>query len=289
MKRRTDRAIAISAVVAVAVVPTAVLMVVKVGGDSAKDAGSMPPAAVMAQQDQTNPNGAASGTVSPGATAPGTSPGRPAGPGAPAAGNGAVPHGLPTAPPQPGPSLHAFTRKTEMKVKIGEGGDYKHAVETASFTLWPKFAMSATGVTKTVLNGEASEITQKVVVSGNVLKGFDGAKWTQSTLSAAQLGQLQNGSDPRQFTYMIGTLPGTTASEPDASGRTHFAAQALMSSVYALLPQDAATQIRPVIPDSTGCGIDLWVDSSARPTTIKLSSQAPAAVLDGTMSFGSYR
>ncbi|QKW39348.1 hypothetical protein HUT06_39345 [Actinomadura sp. NAK00032] len=290
MKRRTDRAIAISAVVAVAVVPTAVLMVVKVGGDSAKDAGSMPPAAVMARQDQTNPNGAASGTVSPGATAPPkTGAGRSPAPGAPASGNGAVPHGLPTAPPQPGPSLHSFTRKTEMKVALGEGGDYKHAVETASFTLWPKFAMSATGVTKTVLDGEASKITQKVIVSGNVLKGFDGAKWTQSTLSAAQLSELQNGSDPRQFTFMIGTLPGTTASEPDASGRTRFAAQALMSSVYALLPQDAAALLRPVLPDSTGCGIDLWADSSARPTTIRLAAQAPGAALDGTMSFGSYR
>ncbi|MEU8340462.1 hypothetical protein AB0C74_02095 [Spirillospora sp. NPDC048832] len=288
MKRRTDRAIAISAVVAVAVVPTAVLMVVKVGGESAKDAGSMPPAAVMAQQNETNPNGAAAGTVSPGASAPSTGQGKTRGPGAPAAGNGAVPHGLPTAPPQPGPSLHSFTRKTEMKVALGEG-DYKHAVETATFTLWPKFAMSATGVTKTVLDGEASKITQKVVVSGNVLKGFDGAKWTQSTLSAAQLGQLQNGSDPRQFTFMIGTLPGTTASEPDASGRTRFAAQALMSSVYALLPQETTALLRPVIPDSTGCGIDLWADSSARPTTIKLTAKAPAAVLDGTMSFGSYR
>jgi hypothetical protein len=35
VKRRTDRAIAIAAVTAVAVVPTAILMVVKVGGDSA--------------------------------------------------------------------------------------------------------------------------------------------------------------------------------------------------------------------------------------------------------------
>jgi len=216
-------------------------------------------------------------------------PGAPAGatPGPAAPGDAA--HGLPTAPPQPGPSLHSFTRKTEMKVTFGESGDYQHAVETATFTLWPKFAMSATGVTKTSEGGELSEITQKVIVSGNVLKGYDGEKWTQSTLSAAQLGALQYNSDPRQFTFMIGTLPGMTASGPDASGKTHFTAQTLMSNVYALLPQDTATRFRDSIPDSTGCGLDLWADSKGRPTSIQLNAQAPGATLDGTMSFGSYR
>jgi hypothetical protein len=290
VKRRTDRAIAISAVTAVAVVPTAILMVVKVGGDSQKDAGSMPPAAAMAQQDRTNPNGSASGTVTPGtsaAPAPGT--GTAPGAGAPGTGNGGGAHGLPTAPPQPGPSLHSFTRKTDMKVTIGANGDYQHAVETASFTLWPKFAMSATGVTTTQQDGEQSKVTQKVVVSGNVLKGFDGEKWTKSTLTAAQLGKLQNDSDPRQFTFMIGTLPGMTASEPDASGKTQFSAQALMGSVYALLPQDAATRFRSWIPDSTGCGLDLWADSKARPTSIQLNAQAPGAAFNGSMTFASYR
>ncbi|MFA1549197.1 hypothetical protein [Actinomadura chokoriensis] len=288
MKRRTDRAIAISAVTAVAVVPTAILMVVKVGGGSAKDAGSLPPAAAMAQQDRTNPNGSAAGAVTPGGPAtPGA--GKTPGSGAPGTGNGGGAHGLPTAPPQPGPSLHSFTRKTDMKVAIGQDGDFEHAVETASFTLWPKFAMSATGVTQTKRNGELSKITQKVIVSGNTLKGFDGEKWTQATLSDAQLGDLRNDSDPRQFTFMIGTLPGMTASGPDASGRTQFTAQALMGGVYALLPQDAATRLRPLIPDSAGCGLDLWADSKARPTSIRLSAQGSGAVLSGSMTFGSYR
>ncbi|GAA1888205.1 hypothetical protein [Actinomadura bangladeshensis] len=287
MKRRTDRAIAIAAVTAVAVVPTAILMVVKVGGDSAKDAGSMPPAAAMAQQDRTGANGAAAGTVAPSA-APGAPGGATPVPGAPAGGNPGA-HGLPTAPPQPGPNLHSFTRRTEMKVTLGSNGDYQHAVETASFTLWPKFAMSATGVTQTSEGGELNKITQKVIVSGNVLKGYDGAKWTQSTLSAAQLGALQNDSDPRQFTFMIGTLPGMTASGPDTSGKTHFTAQTLMSGVYSLLPQDAATRFRASIPDSTGCGLDLWADSQGRPTSIQMNAQAPGATLDGTMSFASYR
>ncbi|MES9539034.1 hypothetical protein AB0C21_32850 [Spirillospora sp. NPDC049024] len=291
MKRRTDRAIAISAVTAVAVVPTAILMVVKTGGDSPKDAGALPPSAAMAQRDPANPNGAASATVTPGATpgAPGAGNGAGARPGTPGSGNGGAAHGLPTAPPQPGPSLHSFTRKTDMKVTVGPDGDYQHATETASFTLWPKFAMSATGVTQTMKGGVLSKVTQKVIVQGSTLKGYDGQKWTQSTLTQAQLGKLQNESDPRQFTFMIGTLPGMTAGEPDAAGLTRFTAQGLMGGVYPLLPQDAAAAFRKWIPDDTGCGIDMLADSQARPTTISLGAQGPGAGFAGSMTFGSYR
>ena len=290
VKRRTDRAIAISAVTAVAVVPTAILMVVKIGGDSPKDAGALPPSAAMAQRDPANPNGAAAATVSPGTPgAPGSAPGASARPGTRAPGNGGAAHGLPTAPPQPGPSLHSFTRKTDMKVTVGPNGDYQHATETATFTLWPTFAMSATGVTQTMKGGELSKVTQKVIVQGSTLKGYDGQKWTRSTLTAAQLGRLQNDSDPRQFTFMIGTLPGMTAGQPDAAGLTRFTAQALMGGVYALLPQDAATAFRKWVPDDTGCGLDLLADSEARPTTISLGAQAPGAGFAGSMTFGSYR
>ncbi|TDC63197.1 hypothetical protein E1200_23100 [Actinomadura sp. GC306] len=291
MKRRTDRAIAISAVTAVAVVPTAIVMVVQVGGDSGRDGGASPASAAMSQQDPANPNGTATGLVTPGAAAPqGSGPAGPNGaPGAPGTPGGGAFANLPTAPPQPGPSLNAFTRKTDVKVSIGDGGDYKHATETATFTLWPKFAMNATGVTQTMQGGELTKITQKVVVSGTTLKGFDGEKWTQSTLTPAQLGNLQNQSDPRQFTFMIGTLPGATASEPDETGKTRFTAQARMGNVYSLLPQDAAAAIRQLIPQDTGCGLDLLADSKSRPTSIGLNAQAPAATFTGTMTFSSYR
>lgn len=244
----------------------------------------------MAQRDPANPNGAAAATVSPGTPgAPGSAPGASARPGTRAPGNGGAAHGLPTAPPQPGPSLHSFTRKTDLKVTVGPNGDYQHATETATFTLWPTFAMSATGVTQTMKGGELSKVTQKVIVQGSTLKGYDGQKWTRSTLTAAQLGKLQNDSDPRQFTFMIGTLPGMTAGEPDAAGRTRFTAQALMGGVYALLPQDAATAFRKWVPDDTGCGLDLLADSEARPTAISLGAQAPGAGFAGSMTFGSYR
>ncbi|GAA0549013.1 hypothetical protein GCM10009546_08750 [Actinomadura livida] len=267
------------------------MMAVQVGGNSAGDGGASPASAAMSRQDPANPNGTATGLVTPGApAAPGSNPaGTGNAPGTPGTPGGGAFANLPTAPPQPGPSLHAFTRKTEVKVSIGANGDYKHAAETASFTLYPKFAMNATGVTQTMQGGELTKITQKVIVSGQTLKGFDGEKWTQSTLTAAQLNTLQTQSDPRQFTFMIGTLPGTTASEPDDSGRTQFTAQARMGSVYSLLPQEAAAAIRDLIPQDTGCGLDLWADSKSRPTSIGLSAQAPGAAFTGSMTFNAYR
>ncbi|TDC57248.1 hypothetical protein E1281_05590 [Actinomadura sp. KC345] len=295
MKRRTDRAIAISAVTAVAVVPTAVLMVVKVGGGSTED-GSVPASAAMAQQDPANPNGTATGIVTPGATtAPGAGGGGTGGtadgsgaPGNRAAGGSGL-ESLPTAPPRPGPSLHAFTRKTDVKVTLGSDGDYRHATETATFTLWPEFSLNATGVTSTMQDGELSKVTEKVIISGGTLKGFDGEKWTRSKLSAKQLATLQNGSDPRQFTFLIGTLPGVTASEPDANGRTRFTARASMGNLFPLLPQDVAAAIRTWIPAETGCGLDLWADSKARPTWIGLNAQAAGTVVKGSMTFDAYR
>lgn len=298
VKRRTDRIIAASAVAAVAVVPTAVLMVVKTGVMSPKDSGDLPPSAQMAQRDPANPNSAASGAVSPsGSAAPGSGTGAGAGaasgsgagagtPGSPATGSG----GTSSNPsPKPGPELKSFVRKTDVKVTYGTGGDYKQASETATFTLWPKFAMKAVGVTKTMKDGTLSQITQKVIVSGSTMSGFDGQKWTKSKLSDAQLSKLQTGSDPRQFTYLIRSVPGNVVTGPDANGRTHYLAQALMSSVYGLLPTETADDIRKAVPGNTGVSLDLWSGKNDRPSSIGLDATAPDGRFDGTMTFGSYR
>ena len=135
MKRRTDRAIAIAAVTAVAVVPTAIVMAVQVGGGSEGDRGSSPASAAMAQGDPADPNGTATGVVTPGASAaPGA--GRAHRARAPVPGRLAGPREAPspTCPRRRrsrGRNLHAFTRKTDVKVTIGSDGDYKHATETA--------------------------------------------------------------------------------------------------------------------------------------------------------------
>ncbi|MBE1531584.1 hypothetical protein [Actinomadura algeriensis] len=307
MKRRTDRIIAISALGAVAVVPTVVLAAVKTGGGSGPDAGTMPPAAAMADREAAG-EGPGTGTLSPsGGAVPGTGSGSGAAPGSgggAGASGGAATGGtngtggggseaakavLPDEQPKPSPDLRAFVRKTDVKLTFGTGGDYTHATETAQFTLYPKFALNATGVTTTMKDGELSKVTEKVVVQDGVMKGYDGQEWTQSKLTQAQLTQLQTQSDPRQFTYLMASLPNLFAEGPDAQGRLHFLADSAMGDLYGLLPQDAAQQIGRVIPGDTGVGLDLWANAKARPTWIGLKAQAPAAALDGSMTFGSYR
>ncbi|MFB4301605.1 hypothetical protein [Actinomadura sp. NTSP31] len=290
MKRRTDRIIAVSAVAAVAVVPTAILMAVKTGVMSQTDSGALPPSAQMAQADPANPNSATAGAVTPSASAvPGSGTGAGAGAGTPGAGT-AGPGGTAANPsPKPGPELRSFVRKTDVKVAIGTGGDYKQASETAQITLWPAFAMKAVGVTQTMKDGTLSKITQKVIVSGSTLSGFDGQKWTKSKLSPAQLAKLRAGSDPRQFTYVIRQVPGNVVTGPDANGRSHYLAQALMGDVYGLLPKDAATDVRAVVPATAGVSLDLWSGKQDRPSTIGLVAKAPDGEFAGSMAFGSYR
>jgi hypothetical protein len=290
VKRRTDRIIAVSAVTAVAVVPTAILMAVKTGVMSSKDSGALPPSAQMAQADPANPNNATSGAVAPSASgAPGSGTGTGGGAGAPG-GRTAGPGGAAANPsPKPGPELRSFVRKTSVKLTIGTGGDYKQASETAMISLWPSFSMNAVGVTQTMKDGTLSKVTQKVIVSGSTLSGFDGEKWTKSKLSAAQLEKLRTGSDPRQFTYIIRGVPGNVVTGPDANGRTHYLAQALMGSVYGLLPKETADAVRKVVPDDVGISLDLWSGKQDRPATIGLSATAPDGTFAGSMTFGSYR
>jgi hypothetical protein len=291
VKRRTDRIIAVSAVTAVAVVPTAILMAVKTGVMASKDSGDLPPSAQMAQADPANPNSAATGAVTPSASGvPGSGTGTGGGAGAGTPGGTAGTGGTAANPsPKPGPELKSFVRRTSVKVTFGTGGDYKQASETATIKLWPAFSMNAVGVTRTVKDGTLSEITQKVIVSGATLSGFDGEKWTKSGLSAAQLEKLRTGSDPRQFTYIIRGVPGNVVTGPDAGGRTHYLAQALMGGVYGLLPKESADEVRKVIPDDVGVSLDLWSGRQDRPATIGMSAKAPDGTFDGSMTFGSYR
>ncbi|WP_030173319.1 hypothetical protein [Spirillospora albida] len=286
MKRRTDRVIAISAIAAVAVVPTVSLVAIKTDVAALVGAGDAPPAAAP-QQDPSarNPNSAEGQAAAPAGSAsplPGT-PGAavPNGPGTP---------GTNTAKkPVPGPELRSFTRLTDVKLTTGEGGDYQHQSETATIRVWPSFAMTATGVRETMEAGTLTKITQKVIVSGSTMKSYDGAKWTRSTLTRAQLSKLQNESDPRQFTHLIRSVPGMTATGPDKDGRTHYLANGLMGNVYPFMPEEAADEISQVIPTNAGVTLDLWADAGSRPSRIGFASEAPGGKFTGSMTFRSYR
>ncbi len=265
---------------AVAVVPTAIVMGVKIGHSSPKGDGALEPSAAMVRQDPVGQGDAAdsaapktSGSAQPGA----------------GSGNGAGNRsGGASRKPVPGPALRSFTRVTDVKLS-GGSRNYQWLTETATFRTWPTFAMSAVGHRQIMKDGVLTKVTQKVVVSGSTLSGYDGEKWTKSKLTSKQLATLRNGSDPRQLTYVIRSVPGVTATGPNASGSSHYLAQAVLGAVYTLLPKDVASRARAVLPDSTAVGLDLWADAkSGRPSWVGLNAAVPGTNLTGSMTFSSY-
>lgn len=176
-----------------------------------------------------------------------------------------------------------------MKLSGAANGDYEHATETTTFTLSPSFSMNAVGQRRTMKDGKLTTLTQKVIISGGTLKAFDGKSWESSKLSSAQLQNLREGSDPRQLTWLVRSVPGMAKTGPDKFGSTHFVAKALMGDLYGRLPKDVAAETRKVMPDGTAVGLDLWSDGNERPTWIGLNAAAPGANFNGSMTFKSYR
>ncbi|GAA3964853.1 hypothetical protein GCM10023085_54220 [Actinomadura viridis] len=293
MDRRTDRAIAIGAITAVAVVPTAILVAVKTGAAAPKEPGAMPPAAAAAQRDpagtekrspSASPAPASSaGSASPAGGRGGTAPGRKAGTG------GKDGTAAPGEPPAEAPKVTSFVRRTDVRLSGASNGDYEHQKETATYTLAPRFALNATGVRETMKDGRLTRVTQKVIVKGRTLSGYDGKSWTHSTLTAAQVDRLRTSSDPRQLTYLLRALPGMTRTGPDRLGSTHYLASARLGDLYRVLPEDVAARAREVLPDATRVALDLWADGADRPSWIGLNGSAPGTMLAGSMTFRSYR
>jgi len=279
--RRTDRAIAISAITAVVVVPTAILVAVKTGAASPKPAGEVPSAAAAAQGDAVKP---VSKSPTPTPSVAGAKPsGGPGHPTQPPGKRG------PRKPPAGAPKIRSFVRVTDVKLSGNPNGDYQHLTETAHLTLSPGFALSATGVRQNMVEGKLTTITQKVIVSGRTMRSYDGKRWTSSKLTSGQLSKLRTDSDPRQFTWLIGTVPGIVKKGPDKFGSTHFTAKLVLGDVYGMLPENVAAEGRKVLPDSTGVGVDLWADKIDRPSWIGLNAQAPGTQFGGSMTFRSYR
>ncbi|XVQ11999.1 hypothetical protein ACQP1W_05300 [Spirillospora sp. CA-255316] len=297
---------AVSAVAAAGVVFAAVVAVRAVAG-GAGDSGTMPSATAVAQRDRVAqahsspaapPSPAGSSTAAGGArggtgdgsgdggTAPGSG-GDGNGGGDRGAGSGAA--ALPSTPPPGAPTISSYVRVTEVRLSGASNGDYEHQRETAAFTLAPRFALEATGVRTSMRSGRVTTVTQKVIVKGDVLYGYDGEEWTRSTLTSAQLTRLRTGSDPRQFTYLLRELPGMTRTGPDGGGVTRYLARAVLDDLYVLLPREVAAHLRKLMPAGTGIALDLRADRADRPSRIGVTTSVPGARFTGSMGFRSYR
>ncbi|GAA4076740.1 hypothetical protein [Actinomadura miaoliensis] len=295
MDRRADHLVVMAVVTAAAVVPAAIVAVVKAGPEESRDTPRTPVAAVQnapapapeaagasrsplpENAPKAAPTGGTSATASstPGRTSRGSATDTPAG----RASSARTP-------------LRSYVRVTEVRLSGAANGDYEHATETARFTVAPRFALDATGVRTSVRGGEKTTVTQKAIVKGRTLSGFDGTGWRQRTLTDAQLARLRTGSDPREFTGLVRSLPGVGRSAPDRFGSVRYTAGVSIGDLLSLLPEaeaGPAGRALRAVPPGIGVSLDMWVDADGRPTWIGLGAAVPGGRFAGSMAFRSYR
>ncbi|MEW2355256.1 hypothetical protein [Spirillospora sp. NPDC029432] len=298
MRLGTDRPLVIAT--AVTVVPLAALVVVKASlGSSPEEDPARPPANVAAQQ-QTRPGGGVPDATPAGTTSPvpgggknGTAAAGGNGNGGGAASAGGQKGGggtaeLPALPPGT-PRLKSFVRVTEVRLSGAANGDYQRQRETATFRMSPSYSLNATGVRETMRGGVLSSLTQKVIIEGTKLSGYDGKAWSHSTLTAAQIGKMRDESDPRLLTAVLRGLPGLKVTGPDAAGTTRFQGTTALDHLYALLPPQAAAEARKMLPGGTAVALDMRADRNSRPSWIGLDASGAGTRFTGSMTFHSYR
>ncbi|MGI8328508.1 hypothetical protein ACRYCC_01015 [Actinomadura scrupuli] len=268
MKRRTDQLIAIGSVAAVAIVPTVLLAVVKVGNmDFTGDPGDPATTAAAGRDPQ--------GRRSP------TPKGRTAKP------KGVTPQGHGTRPlatsipnlqkPPPGPTgTTSYTRVTDVQVKLASG-DADKVKETTKVVLLPKFALDVNAAGTSLQAGVETPSTSRIKVKGNIEStSTDGGKtWQQRRLTAQELARYTADSDPRKITYVLRSVPGVSK-KIDALGSTHYQINLTLSVILPYLPKDAAAEITKYVPPETGVAVDLYADKAARPSWFSVAESMPA-------------
>ncbi|MEU5876718.1 hypothetical protein [Spirillospora sp. NPDC047279] len=272
MERRTDRAAAFCVLTAVFVVPAAVLAVVRSGAVAAPDPGRTWSPAAAGPAPLGRPAGARPG-------------GRALGGGRPGGGRPAVTVVLGRGGAVP---LRSFGRVTDVRLSGGPDGDYEHVTEVALVRLDPAFAMRATGTRISRRNGVLTRAARRVVVRGRTMRTFDGGRWRTTRLTAAQVAALRAGSDPRRLTWLVRAAPGAEAAGPDRYGSIRFGARTAAGGIRALLPGNAAAEVRRALPAGTVVDVELWADTEGRPNWIGLGATGPGRVLSGSVAFRSY-
>ncbi|GLZ12343.1 hypothetical protein Acsp04_25780 [Actinomadura sp. NBRC 104425] len=293
MDRRAEHLAVMAVVTAAAVVPAAIAAVVKAGPEESRGTPRTPVAAV--QSAPAPETAGASRSPLPENTPEAAPTG-----GAPTTASvapGRTSHAAAADTPAPRASdtrttLRSYVRVTEVRLSGAANGDYEHATETARFTLAPRFALDATGVRTSVRGGEKTTVTQRAVVKGRTVSGYDGTAWQHRTLTDAQLAGLRQGSDPRRLADLVRSLPGVNRSAPDRSGSVRYTAGVSIGDLLALLPEaetgPAGRALRSV-PSGIGVSLDMRVDAEGRPTWIGLNAAVPGGRFSGSMAFRSYR
>ncbi|GAA4139633.1 hypothetical protein [Actinomadura keratinilytica] len=296
MDRRAEHLAVMAAVTAAAVVPAAIAAVVKAGPEESRGTPRTPVAAVKSAPAAPVPEAAGTSRsplpentprAAPTSGAPATASATPGRTSRAAAADTPAPRASAERTP-----LRSYVRVTEVRLSGAANGDYEHAAETARFTLAPRFALDATGVRTSVRGGEKTTFTQRAIVKGRTVSGFDGTAWRHRTLTGVQLAGLREGADPRRLTDLVRSLPGVHRSAPDGAGSVRYTAGVSVGTLLSLLPEaetgPAGRALRSV-PSGIGVSLDMRVDADGRPTLIGLRAAVPGGRFSGSMAFRSYR
>lgn len=255
MDLRTDRTIGLAMIIVAALVPAAVLALVKVEGEF--DAGrpsetavtpvdedypGAPPKSPPIQQQQQP-------------SLPISLPEMPAGPTPP-------PAATPPPPDKPLPAeLTSFTRQVGT-ARIEPTGTTS-TQEEAKFELKPKFWMDATREELILQGKKWKKVTTTRVVVKNGVRAIkvDGGPASKEKLSPEEIDQLRHEADPRTLTRNIQNLPGVKKSrDPKTKLYKYELNLTSGAAVIDKLPEGIREQI-PAMASLLGLKLELYADA----------------------------
>ncbi|GAA2733209.1 hypothetical protein [Actinocorallia aurantiaca] len=270
MDRRTDRTIGIAVIIAVALVPTAALALVKVGDGF--DAGRPAEVAVSpAPEDYPGapkpppvPTKSPAVSVSLPQLPTGVDPSQPVGE-------------VPEAKPLPA-ELSSFTRQIGMVLAQASGTT--NSQETAKFTLKPRFTMDAK-TTEYVLNAKGkwrkTGVTHVVIRNGVKATRTPDGELTKEKLTPEEIDQLKYEADPRTITNNAKNLPGIKKSY---SRKTKFYKYTLDATTGATIIEKLPQDIRDLIPEEAGLlglQLEVYADAKDHAFVASVTGAAPVA------------
>jgi hypothetical protein len=268
VKPGLDRAIAIGSVAAVAIVPTVLLVVLKVGvGDPSTAPGA--PAAMNAAA--TSGSGFKRIGQHPKATL------------TPGSGWSSTATATPSPTPSPTPTGVTSYTVTGVEHVIGRllsAGTRIDSIQQSTVVLKPAFGLTATGRTTTVQYGQTVRSTSSLAVSGGTVRSCTDKVCMNPAWTSAQHAKAAADADPRRLTsFMRGLMGGRTSA--------HYQVQAGLNQVTPLLPADLALKITQMANGGT-VTVDLWADGRDWPTKITIVGHDPGADITVTDSYSNY-
>ena len=267
MDRRTDRAIGLVTIIAVALVPTAALAMIKVGDGF--EAGRPSEVAVTPVAEDY-----------PGAPKPLPTPSKPLQITLPQMPSGSVPTQPPAqTPPESKPlpaELSSFSRQIGT-ARIELSGSTS-TQELAKFTLKPKFTMDAT-TTEYVLKGQKwkkTGVTHVVIRNRVKATRVGNGKVTKEKLTPEEIDQLKYEADPRTLTRNVQNLPGV---QKTFQAKTKLYKYTLDLSAGSTILDKLPPDIREQIPEIAGLlGLKLELYADAKDHTVYASMNGVTAV-----------